>query len=92
MLQGAATSVWAATAPELEQHSGAYLKNCQLSQPNKIAKNPKVAARLWQVGSAGLAAHYAGECDAAIEVLLAGSVPAKHAAEPAGDVCRPAAV
>jgi hypothetical protein len=56
LLQGAATSVWAATAPELEQHSGAYLKDCQLSQPNKIAENPQVAARLWQVGMQGGAA------------------------------------
>ena len=31
--QGAATSVWAATAPELADHGGAYLLDCQISEP-----------------------------------------------------------
>ena len=31
--QGAATSVWAATAPELTNHGGAYLADCQIAQP-----------------------------------------------------------
>ena len=30
---GAATQVWAATAPELESHGGAYLADCQLGEP-----------------------------------------------------------
>jgi|TARA_B100001105_G_scaffold37605_1_gene26789 NAD(P)-dependent dehydrogenase (short-subunit alcohol dehydrogenase family) len=30
---GAATSVWAATAPELDAHGGAYLGDCQLGVP-----------------------------------------------------------
>ena len=30
---GAATSVWAATAPELDSHGGAYLGDCQLGVP-----------------------------------------------------------
>lgn len=31
--QGAATSVWAATAPELLNHGGAYLADCQIAKP-----------------------------------------------------------
>ena len=31
--QGAATSVWAATAPELSDHGGAYLADCQIAEP-----------------------------------------------------------
>ncbi|NNL65266.1 MAG: hypothetical protein HKP30_03385, partial [Myxococcales bacterium] len=31
--QGAATSVWAATAPELADHGGAYLADCQIAEP-----------------------------------------------------------
>ena len=31
--QGAATSVWAATAPELTQHGGSYLADCQIAKP-----------------------------------------------------------
>ena len=31
--QGAATSVWAATAPELTEHGGAYLADCQVAPP-----------------------------------------------------------
>jgi NAD(P)-dependent dehydrogenase (short-subunit alcohol dehydrogenase family) len=31
--QGAATSVWASTAPELADHGGAYLLDCQVASP-----------------------------------------------------------
>ena len=31
--QGAATSVWAATAPELAGRGGIYLENCQVAEP-----------------------------------------------------------
>jgi NAD(P)-dependent dehydrogenase (short-subunit alcohol dehydrogenase family) len=30
--QGAATTVWAATAPELDQHGGAYLEDCSVAE------------------------------------------------------------
>ena len=30
--QGAATAVWAATAAELDEHSGAYLEDCRLAE------------------------------------------------------------
>ena len=53
---GAATQVWAATAPELDLHGGAYLANCQLGEPGANvaetgvaphARDPEAAARLW---------------------------------------------
>ena len=45
--QGAATTVWAATAPELEGHSGAYLADCRIDKPNKLADKPEEAEKLW---------------------------------------------
>jgi NAD(P)-dependent dehydrogenase (short-subunit alcohol dehydrogenase family) len=46
--QGAATSVWAATAPELEQRGGTYLADCQVSTDHASwALDAESAARLW---------------------------------------------
>jgi NAD(P)-dependent dehydrogenase (short-subunit alcohol dehydrogenase family) len=55
--QGAATSVWAATAPEIAEHGGAYLLDCQVSVPASEerpshgyapwAYDPDAEARLW---------------------------------------------
>ena len=55
--QGAATSVWAATAPELTGHGGIYLEDCQVSKPKQsddqdggfaaYAVDPESAKRLW---------------------------------------------
>lgn len=55
---GAATQVWAATAPELAAHGGAYLGDCQLAvlggnvgangvEPH--ARDPKAAVQLWEM-------------------------------------------
>jgi NAD(P)-dependent dehydrogenase (short-subunit alcohol dehydrogenase family) len=56
---GAATSVYAATAPELEGRGGLYLEDCQVSSPRESdeaevgyeawAMDPEAAARLWEV-------------------------------------------
>jgi NAD(P)-dependent dehydrogenase (short-subunit alcohol dehydrogenase family) len=59
--QGAATSVWAATAPELEEHGGRYLEDVAVAEtaPDRevraaenigvkaYAQDPAAAARLW---------------------------------------------
>jgi len=60
--QGAATSVWAATAPELEGVGGRYLEDCQEAEPWRAelpyagyapyALDPEAAARLWTVSRA----------------------------------------
>ena len=57
--QGAATSVWAATAPELDAHGGAYLEDCHVAEPTEDpiaaggvrpwARDPGSAARLWDL-------------------------------------------
>jgi NAD(P)-dependent dehydrogenase (short-subunit alcohol dehydrogenase family) len=56
--QGAATQVWAATAPELTDHGGAYLEDCSVAEvtdgpaaPNGVrsyAVDPAMAEALWQ--------------------------------------------
>jgi NAD(P)-dependent dehydrogenase (short-subunit alcohol dehydrogenase family) len=55
--QGAATSVWAATAPELDTHGGAYLEDCGVAQVDdapdaqngvrSYAVDPDRAQALW---------------------------------------------
>ncbi len=46
--QGAATSVWAATAPELEGRGGRYLADCtEATKPKEWALDPAAAQRLW---------------------------------------------
>jgi len=57
--EGAATSVWAATASVLEGHGGNYLENCQVAEliekPNlsdgvlRYAIDHEAAARLWRI-------------------------------------------
>ena len=57
--QGAATSVWAATAPGLDDHGGAYLEDCAVAEPNDDefatsgvapwACDPGQAERLWEL-------------------------------------------
>ena len=63
--QGAATSVWAATAPELAGHGGLYLEDCNQGLPalpsNRVSgysphiMDADAANRLWQVSEALLA-------------------------------------
>lgn len=56
---GAATAVWAATAPELEDRGGLYLEDCQVAAPRAApeaplgyepyAVDPDAARRLWTI-------------------------------------------
>ena len=48
-VQGAATSVYAATAPELAGKSGAYLVNCDIAEPSAQAQDAELARKLWAV-------------------------------------------
>jgi hypothetical protein len=46
--QGAATSVWAATAPELDEQGGTYLADTAVTDEYAPwARDPESAARLW---------------------------------------------
>jgi NAD(P)-dependent dehydrogenase (short-subunit alcohol dehydrogenase family) len=57
--QGAATSIWAAVAPELDNVSGRYLEDCTIAKPwsddrpmsgvKSYALDPAKAERLWSV-------------------------------------------
>lgn len=47
--QGAATSVYAATAAELAGHSGAYLADCGIKEPSAQARDAELAKKLWAV-------------------------------------------
>ncbi|XP_062997461.1 WW domain-containing oxidoreductase [Elgaria multicarinata webbii] len=49
MQQGAATSVYCATAPELEGLGGMYFNNCCRCVPSQEAQNEKTAADLWEL-------------------------------------------
>jgi NAD(P)-dependent dehydrogenase (short-subunit alcohol dehydrogenase family) len=44
---GASTSVWAATAPELESQGGTYLADCAVATAAPYAMDLDAAARLW---------------------------------------------
>lgn len=53
--QGAATAVYAATAPELEGKSGAYLQDCQVSKSSAQGADAELASKLWSVTEEQLA-------------------------------------
>lgn len=50
--QGAATSVWAATAASLTTHGGAYLLDCQVAQPT-TEEDPRTGYAPWAYDEAG---------------------------------------
>jgi NAD(P)-dependent dehydrogenase (short-subunit alcohol dehydrogenase family) len=47
--EGAKTSIYLATAPEVEGQSGGYYKECHLAAPKPQALDDASAARLWEV-------------------------------------------
>ena len=47
--EGARTSVWAASSPELEGVSGEYLSKSAIAKPKRTAHDDVAAARLWAV-------------------------------------------
>ena len=47
--QGAATTIYAATAPELDGRSGAYLADCNVVQPSRFARDDEAASKLWEL-------------------------------------------
>lgn len=49
--QGAATTVWAATSPELRDHNGAFLADCRLAEPASNAVDAVTAQRLWELSA-----------------------------------------
>ena len=59
--QGAATSVWAATSPQLDGRGGVYCEDCDIAEPatdpesrrgvRPYASDPEQAARLWALSA-----------------------------------------
>ncbi|MFE6800367.1 SDR family NAD(P)-dependent oxidoreductase [Streptomyces sp. NPDC057681] len=59
--QGAATQVWAATSPQLNEMGGVYLEDCDIAEPapadgtrvgvKEWATDPEQAARLWALSA-----------------------------------------
>lgn len=49
IMQGAATSVYAATSPDLAGQSGAYLAGCKVVTPSQQAQDSELAQKLWTV-------------------------------------------
>ncbi len=45
--QGATTTVYAATDPELDDQNGAYLSDGKITRPSDLARNAQLAAELW---------------------------------------------
>lgn len=45
--QGARTSIHAASAPDIEQHSGGYFQRSKLHKPSSAARNDEAARELW---------------------------------------------
>ncbi|WP_213576788.1 SDR family oxidoreductase [Rhodococcus sp. USK13] len=62
--KGAKTIVWTATAAEAGKFTGAYVKACKVVQPSKDARNPELAARLWEATEALVAGRGGADLDA----------------------------
>ena len=47
--QGAATTVYVATSPELETTGGLYFNNCTVCTPSKSAQDEELAEKVWSL-------------------------------------------
>ena len=47
--EGAETTIYLATSPEVEEVSGAYFSNCKVATPSKAARDPEAAKKLWEI-------------------------------------------
>jgi NAD(P)-dependent dehydrogenase (short-subunit alcohol dehydrogenase family) len=46
--EGAATSLYCATSPEVADHTGRYYTRCREKAPSPLAEDPELASRLWK--------------------------------------------
>jgi NAD(P)-dependent dehydrogenase (short-subunit alcohol dehydrogenase family) len=49
--EGAETTLYVATAPELGEVTGEYFANCRRARPSRVARDDQAARRLWQVSA-----------------------------------------
>ena len=54
--QGAATSLYCATSPEVAGQSGLYYDGCRAVTPSRLARDEQLAQRLWQASEAWMLA------------------------------------
>ena len=54
--EGAETTLYVATAPELAEVTGEYFANCRRVRPSRVARDDQAARRLWQVSAELVAA------------------------------------
>jgi NAD(P)-dependent dehydrogenase (short-subunit alcohol dehydrogenase family) len=54
--EGAETTLYVATAPELAEVTGEYFANCRRVRPSRVARDDRAARRLWQVSAELVAA------------------------------------
>ena len=47
--QGARTSIYLASSPEVADITGQYFVKCRVRRPSKVARDPEAARRLWEV-------------------------------------------
>lgn len=47
--QGAETTIYLATSPEVEEVNGAYFSNKKVATPSKIARDDEAAKKLWEI-------------------------------------------
>jgi hypothetical protein len=47
--QGAATSIYCATAPEAENEDGLFFADCKVQTPDPLAENEEIANKLWEI-------------------------------------------
>jgi hypothetical protein len=57
--KGAETSMYLATAPELEETTGQYFAKCRIAASNKESHNEAIAKRLWDLSAAMTGVDYA---------------------------------
>ena len=51
-LEGAATTVYAALSPALQDRGGTYLTNCAITPPSSLAQDDDLATTLWRQSEA----------------------------------------
>lgn len=49
--QGARTSIYLATSPDVSDVSGRYFVKCRERRPSAVARDPEAARRMWQISS-----------------------------------------
>lgn len=46
--EGAKTTLYCATSPEVAEHNGLYYDTCRVKEPSAVAQDPELARRLWE--------------------------------------------